>query len=166
MYYYYFPIAIGFSITRKDFYKSVVINNIGVTFLFSVIQSILMKLDVGIINSIERNPMVDFGIFNISTDNLIFIMFSLLILFLSITSMLNLLASLNYKFGFKLWIAIGVVFSLTTAFIGTPFWGFINKIFTWRIDTLQLIILGFTIIACNLTAYMVISNTNIKNKIG
>lgn len=166
MYYEYFPVAIGFSTTRKSFYKSVVINNIIVTSIFSVVQSILMKLDGKIISSMGRNPMVDFGIFNVSTDSLVFTIFSLLILFLSITSMLNLLASLNYKFGFKLWIAIGVVFSLTTAFIGTPFLGFINRIFTWRIDSLQLIILCITIIACNFIAYRVISNTNIKNKIG
>lgn len=166
MYYEYFPIAIGFSATRKNFYKSVIINNIGVAFIFSVIQSLLMKIDGGIINSMGKNPKVDFEIFNTSSDNLVFIILSLFILFLSITSMLNLLASLNYKFGFKLWIAIGAVISLTTAFVGTPFLGFVNRIFTWRIDTLQLIILGITIIVCNFIAYRVISNTNIKNKIG
>src|SRR5690606_26622795 len=71
MYYKHFPIAIGFSITRKDFYKSTVIFNILTAFAFAVVQSVLMKLEVKLIGLLTVSPKFDYGIFNTTSDNII-----------------------------------------------------------------------------------------------
>lgn len=165
MYYENFPVALAFSITRKDFYKSLIICNVLIAFIFALVQSILLKIDIKIINSIGRNPYLDFGIYNTSLDKLFYIIFSLFIVFAVLISILNLLAALNYRFGFKLWIVIGIVFFLSAAFIGASISMFFEELFTTRIDTLQLVILGVIMIFSYSIGYIIVTNTNIKNKI-
>jgi hypothetical protein len=165
MYYQSFPVALAFSITRKEFYKSLIIRNISTALIFALIQSALMKLDIYIVNKLGATAHIDFGIFNTSLDNIIYIMLSLFVAFLAFTSISNLLAALNYRFGFKLWIGIGLVFSLSTVFIGASFWNLFNELFTTRINTLQLVILGVIMIVCYSIGYIIVTNTNIKNKV-
>lgn len=163
-YYEDFPLALGFSITRKDFFKAFILDNIIVGLLFSIIQTILMKADIGMIIRLGLEPMVDFGFFNIASDSSIFIVISLFTLLLALTSIMNLIASLNYRFGYKFWITIGIIFSITSIFLGVAYFGFIEMIFAWRIDMTKLLVLGLTIIAMYFLSYLVVINTNIKSK--
>lgn len=163
-YYEDFPLAIGFSITRKDFFKAFILNNVVVALLFSIIQTILMKVDIGMIIKLGLEPMIDFGFFNITSDSFIYIVLSLFTLLLALTSIMNLIASLNYRYGYKFWIVIGIIFSITSIFLGVAYFGFIEWIFTWRIDLIKLLFLGLTIISMYFLSYLVVINTNIKNK--
>lgn len=166
MYYEYFPIAVSFSTTRRDFYKSVAIDNIIVSIVFALIQGILMKLDIIAIKALGFIPLTDFGIFNTQKDSLIFIILSLFVVFLFVVSIMNLLALLNYKIGLKLWIIVGLLVSLFVG-VGIGFvFGILDWIMTIRIDFRQLIILIIPIILCYLAGFMVVKNTNIKNRIG
>ena len=165
MYYQSFPVALAFSITRKEFYKALILRNISTALIFALIQSTLMKLDIYIVSKLGGSPSIDFGMFNTSSDSIIFIMISLLLAFLTFTSTTNLLAALNYRFGLKLWIGIGVVFSLSTVFIGASFWKLFNELFTTRINSLQLVKLGVIMVVCYSIGYIIVTNTNIKNKI-
>lgn len=165
MYYQNYRIALGFSITRKDFYKSLILRNISTALIFALIQSTLMKLDIYIVSKLGATPKVEYEIFNTSIDNIIFIMISLLLIFLTITSIFNLIVALNYKFGFKLWIFLGFVIFLTTSFMGPYIFEMFDGLFTTRISTLHLITLGGIMIFSYLLGYLIIINTNIKNKI-
>lgn len=166
MYYEYFPIAVSFSTTRRDFYKSVAIDNIIVSIVFALIQGILMKLDIIAIKALGFIPLTDFGIFNTQKDSLIFIILSLFVVFLFVVSIMNLLALLNYKIGWKLWIIVGIVVSLFVG-VGIGFiFGALDWIMTIRIDLRQLIILIIPVILCYAAGFMVVKNTNIKNRIG
>lgn len=164
MYYEYFPMAVGFSVTRKDFHKATVINNLFLILIFAIIQSLLMKVDPKIIEWIGRNPYVDFGIFNTLTDNLVYLIFSLFVTYISITSVFNLLAVLTYRIGYKFWIGVGIILSLLSRYIYKPIFDFINQIVSSKIEITQLFILGIIVISMYLLSYFVVINTNIKNK--
>lgn len=166
MYYEYFPIAVSFSATRKDFYKSTIIDNLLVTLVFAIVQGILMKVDILAIKALGFIPLTDFGIFNTANDNLILIILSLFTVFLFVTAIMNLLALLNYKIGWKLWIIVGIIVSLFAG-IGISFvFGVLDWIMTIRIDLRQLIVLIIPIILSYLVGFMLVKNTNIKNRIG
>lgn len=165
MYYEYFPIAIGFSITRKDFYKSALVDNIIVAFAFAAIQSVLMKLEVKLISAVSVSPKLDYGIFNITTDSIIFIIISLFIVSLTIISILNLIAALNYRYGAKFWIAVGIIFSLCTFFIGASVTGPLDMLLTTRLNYLHILIITATISIAYLIGLVIIKYTNVKNKI-
>lgn len=166
MYYEYFPVAISFSITRKDFYASTIIDNVCIALTFAAIQGILMKIDYFIIDLLGNNPKLEFGMFNNSTDNILFIIFSLFVCFLVFISITNLLATLNYKFGFKLWIILGVIFSLSMALIDVSLTGMLEKLFITRISGgIKIIIFMIITILCYSIGYMIISITNVKNKL-
>jgi len=162
MYYKYFPIALSFSVTRKDFYKSVIIDNLIVSFIFALVQSVLMKLDMQIIRGLGKNPMVDFGIFNLSEDNIIFMTASLFIAFITFISIINLLSSLNYKFGFKLWIVLGAIIILLSTILGLSSFTMFNNLLTTRIGGIQLIALVIVNLLSYSIGYLVVSNLNIK----
>lgn len=166
MYYEYFPIAVSFSTTRKDFYKSIIVDNLLVTLVFAIIQGILMKVDILAIKALGFIPLTDFGIFNTENDSLIFIILSLFAVFLFVASIMNLLALLNYKIGWKLWIIVGIVVSLFVGVGITFIFGVLDQIMTIRIDLIQLIVLMIPIILCYAAGFMVVKNTNIKNRIG
>lgn len=165
MYYEYFPVAINFSVTRKDFYLSAIVDNIFISLIFSVIQGILMKVDYIIINLLGNDPKVDFRIFNNATDNIFFIIFSLFVSFLVFISIINLLAAFNYKLGYKLWIIFGVIFVVAESFIDMYLIKLFENLFITRISGIKLIILMIIIIACYAIGYMIINITNVKNKL-
>jgi hypothetical protein len=165
MYYQCFPVAIGFSITRKDFYKSAIVNNITAAFVFAVIQGILMKLEVSLISTLSVNPKFDYGIFNTTKDSIVFIIISLFMVFLTLTSILNLVAALNYKYGVKFWIAVGLIFSFSMVFIGVSVIGLFEGLLITRLNYLQLFIIIVTMIITYLIGFVIIANTNVKNKV-
>ncbi len=167
MYYETFPIAISFSVTRKDFFKSLVMNNILVAFIFALIQGTLLKIDHIFVNAIGREPLIDFALFNTNTDSIIFIAFSLLVGFLVFVSVTNIIAALNYTFGFKIWIVFGIVFFFfTTNRIGMIIVNSIESLLITRIDLFQLLKLGIIITICYVLGYLLTIRTNIKNKVG
>lgn len=166
MYYEYFPVAISFSVTRKDFYMSAIFDNVCVSLIFAAIQGILMKIDYYVIDLLGNNPKLNFGMFNNATDNIFFIIFSLFVCFLVFISIINLLAALNYKLGFKLWIILGVIFSLSTVFIGASLSGMFEHLFITRISGgIKFIIFMAIATACYSIGYLIISITNVKNKL-
>jgi len=169
MYYQSLPIALSFSVTRKEFYKSVIIDNVLNVFIFALIQSILMKIDLYILNFLGDNPKLDYGIFDTGADNILYMIFALCVCFLAFISLANLLGALNYRFGYKLWIFLwiffGLIFSLSTTFVGTYIWAMFDTLFTTRIGVLQLIKLGIIILTNYSIGYIIVSNINIKNKV-
>lgn len=162
-----FPISISFSTTRRDYYKSVILSNITVAISFALILTILLKVDPLIIRAIGRIPMMDFGIFNTSIDSIIYIIFSLVLSFSTVQSIINLVVVLSYKFGYKIWVCFGVGVFILTAIFGnkSSLWSMFDELFTTRVSTLHLITLGGIIISSYLLGYVIIINTNIKNKI-
>ena len=165
MYYEYFPIAISFSVTRKDFYLSTIIDNVAAAFAFAVIQSILMKIDSFIITKLGQNPKIDFGIFNISTDSILFIIVSLFVCFMAFTSIMNLLAALNYKFGYKMWIILGPLL-LITLISGSPATVHINEQLVAAINgNMKYLLFIFIAIISQIITYFITIKTNVKNKL-
>ena len=150
----------------KDFYKSIIVDNLLVTLVFAIIQGILTKVDILAIKALGFIPLTDFGIFNTENDSLIFIILSLFAVFLFVTAIMNLLAVSNYKIGWKLWIIVGIVVSLFVGVGITFIFGVLDKIMTIRIDLRQLTLLIIPIILSYLAGFMVLKNTNIKNRIG
>ncbi|WMM24971.1 hypothetical protein RBU61_18900 [Tissierella sp. MB52-C2] len=113
MYYEDFALALSFGATRKDFYKSAIVNNILVALIFGIIQGGLHLIEKYFFKVSGYKLMTEFGIFNIATDNILFIILSLSVFFLALFSISNLLGVLQYRFGYKLWIGVGVM-----AFLG------------------------------------------------
>ncbi|WIV12443.1 hypothetical protein [Proteiniborus sp. MB09-C3] len=169
IYYETFPIAISFSVTRKDFFKSIIANSLPVVFLFSLIQGVLMKIDPILVKAIDRNPMLEFTMFNVNTDNIIFIVFSLFICYLTFASAMNMLAALNYKFGYKIWIVFGIVFSFFMFsrkgnIIGNTIVDFLGRILSARIDLPRLLTFSIIIVICYALGYFLTINTSIRGK--
>lgn len=102
-----FPLSITLGMTRKNYFLSFLGDNIFISFLFAIIQGILLKIDPIIVKYIGRSPIYDFKYFNTSTDNIFYIIFIIFIIFLGIISFWSLIASLNYKFGYIIWIIFG-----------------------------------------------------------
>lgn len=111
-----FPLSLSLGMTRKDYFTSFLISDVSIAFVFATIQAFLLKIDPFFIEMIGREPLYDFINFNTKTDNVFYIIFSLFILFLSFISFWNLLSSLNYRFGYRIWIfifVINVLFTIT-----------------------------------------------------
>lgn len=173
IYYEELPIVIGFSGTRKNFFLSLIFNNIVMAAIFSIIQTILLKIDIGLIRSLGQKPYVDFMIFNTEVDNPIFIALTIFLMSICALGFINLLASLNYRFGYKIWIIFAIFFILLVvvmpATIGMKtfdliFLLVINLFFT-RIDLVQFFILLITIIATYGLSMLVIKDINIKSRL-
>jgi hypothetical protein len=113
MYYEDFALALSFGVTRKDFYKSAIVNNILVALISGTIQGGLHLIEKNFFEIPGHKLMTEFGIFNTATDNILFVVLSLSVLFLTLLSISNLLGVLQYRFGYKLWIGVGIV-----AFLG------------------------------------------------
>lgn len=169
MYYERFPITLSFNITRRDFYKSLVVDNIFVAFIFTIIQSILLKIDPVLVRLIGRRPLYDFTVFNTKIDNIFFIMFSIFIGILTIISIWNLIALLNYKFGGKIWIIFiilnGIISKKLSGLGGSKTYS-IGEILDSRVDLYQFLKLGTIIGICYALIYIIIKRTNIKHKVG
>lgn len=166
MYYKQFPLALNFSVTRKDFFKSMVINNMVFSFIFAVIQSVLLKLDPLIVKATGSTPIYDLKVFNLEFDSLIFLIISLFLAFITFITLWNLMAALNYKLGPILWIGIGVISFISTLFIGFNIFDLIfpGKWLNSRLDIIQfIIILGINFVMY-IIIYFTLINTNAKSK--
>lgn len=168
MYHEDFALALSFGVTRKDFYKSVLVNNIFVVFSFAIIQTTLQMIEKFAVRFFDYNLMVEFGLFNTSTDNVFYIIFSLSMIFLTFVSITNLLGVLQYRFGYKFWLGFGVVVFLgsnNNMFFIKAMGGF-SHIYKWtwsNFNNLTLFLLGFIIVIISYAlGYIFIRKTNIK----
>ena len=75
------------------------------------------------------------------------------------------MASANYKFGYKMWIVLAIVFLIIMPRFGFEISDFIYNLFTKRLNLQQfLILLVSSIISYGLT-YLFIKDVNIKSKL-
>ncbi len=166
LYYKRLPICLSFSTVRKDFFKSIILNNILIALIFAVIQSILMKIDPIFTKFAGLIPLYDLEILNIQTDSIIFIMTYFFIAFLLFITIWNLIAALNYKFGPKLWIGL-LILSMGSSLIQKMSLFDLILPGNWlniRLDSLQFTIFSTITILLYIGIYFVTMNTNIKNK--
>lgn len=163
-FYEYFPVALSFSTTRKDFYKSAIVYDFIAVALFSLIQGILMKADAHIVKSLGAKPKVDFSIFSSQGDSLLYIVFSLFICFIVFVSIMNLLGALNYKIGYKLWIGMSAIVALYSITGCTFLNNLYEVLFATRLGLAQLSTSLLITAACYTASYLIISRTNVKNK--
>lgn len=115
VYYENFSLAGGFGITRKNFYLHVVLINIIIVAISAVFQITLLKIDTMVLSNLGYEPLVDFGLFNMNDPiilNILLLGFS----FLVFTSLTNLIGVLQYRFGAKFWIGLGIFILLMTLF--------------------------------------------------
>lgn len=177
MYYEDFALALSFGVTRKDFYKSAIVNNMLVAIISGIIQGGLHLIEKSLFKVSGYKLMTEFGIFNTATDNILFIILSLSVSFLALLSISNLLGVLQYRFGYKLWIGLGVVLLVVMNSVGLGFltnstemitkihqWGYLMftglySIFdVWSIFIIEI----FISIICYFIGYFFILKANIK----
>lgn len=165
MYHEDFALALSFGVTRKDYYKSVIIDNMLAVSSFAVIQTVLLIIDKYIIKLLGYNPMVEFVSFNTSTDSILFIVFTLALLFLTFASLTNLLGVLQYRFGYKFWIGFGITFFIAANFF-SKLTEMFSGIYLWlrtTFDSSAILILElFIIIICYTLGYFLIKKANVK----
>lgn len=167
MYYESFSLVGRFGVTRKNFYLNVVANNIIIVLISSIIQLVLLKIDNYVISMIGYEPMVDFGVFN-TNDSIVLNLVKLSFIFLIFASTMNLLGILQYRFGCKLWIGVGIftVFtSLTINPIGRLVGGFANLFIDGNLvmSNQELIGIGIlTILFAYTVEFLLIRRMNIK----
>lgn len=159
------PLSLSLSMTRKDYFFSFLIDNVLIAFVFASIQGILLKIDPFFIKLIGKNPFYDYGLFNVKTDNVFFIISILFIAFLGFMSFWNLIASLNYKFGYKMWLVfLGIIIIqlfLNLSFINNGISN-IGEMFMTKLGFLEtLIVLSGMLILYTLD-FLVIKRTNVK----
>jgi hypothetical protein len=167
LYYKNFSIALSFSVIRKEFFISMIANNVIVAFVFAVIQSILMKVDPMLVRFVGRTPIYDFKAFNIQTDSVIFIILYLFIAFMLYITIWNLIAVLNYKYGPKFWIALVTIALLPQFIIKTNLLSDFILPGDWlnlRITPLLFTVFSIITILIYTVIYFIIQNTNVKNK--
>ena len=163
-----FPLAISLSMSRKDYFLSFLIDNIFISFVFSIIQGVLLKIDPFFIKLVGRIPLYDFLYFNTKTDNLFYIVFILFISFLAFISLWNLISSINYKFGYKIWLAFlgfNILISIFNLDSITKIFEPISQSFEFRLGILQILLLITTTVAFYILNYFVVNRTDIKKKI-
>lgn len=165
-----FPLAISLSMTRKDYFLSFLVDNIFITFTLAAIQGLLLKIDPMIVEFVGRNPLYNFAYFNIQTDNIFYIIFILFIIFLGFTSFWNLVASINYKLGYKMWIVLIAANIILTSisfkigFIDNIF-NLIGNILNPRLGSFQILIILVAITIFYILNYLIVIRTDIKKKL-
>nr|WP_300002412.1 FtsX-like permease family protein [Tissierella sp.] len=162
-----FPLALSLGMTRRDYFLSFLMDNIFMAFMMAGIQGLLLKIDPILMELVGKEALYEFVNFNLKTDNVLYIILTLFILFLIVISSFNLLASLNYKFGSKLWIVIVAFNILVTAFRINIF----DKIFEWigritvtRFGLFEIVAILGSIALIYALNYFVTIKTNIKEK--
>lgn len=166
-----FPLSQSLSMTRKNYFISFLIDNLLISFIFAGIQGLLLKVDPYIVKSAGGEPLYDFINFNLKTDNILFIIFTLFILFLACISFFNLLASLNYKFGYKLWIVLvgaNIILSILNIRILGEFTNgiskFIERFLVGRLGLVEVFLILGTVALFYIFNYFITVNTDIKKK--
>jgi len=172
IYYEDFPIAICLSVTRKDYYKSMVLHNVIVAFVISLFQGVLFKIEPYPIRAAGINPLQDFIVLNTETDSLIYIVLIMFVAFLVYMSFWNLVAALNYKFGYRFWIVVVALFIFMIRFNFLGFLlDFLDTMFSsrWIEHNLNLflgIFFGIGAVICYVLSYFVTLKTNVKHRAG
>lgn len=160
-----FALALSFGVTRGGFYKSVIVNNFLIATIFAIVQGLLQFFDKYIVESLGKKPLVEFGLFNTVDDSMLIIILSLFMLYLTIVSITNLIGILQYRFGYKFWIGLGIFIFIVGNFFAKTVLGFFNIfILLWtKWDNLAIFILEILIIiTCYTIGYQFIKKANIK----
>lgn len=164
-----FSLALSFGATRKDYYKSTVICNFLVVLLFASVQSILQIVDKHLVASLGLRPMTEFGIFNTSRDNILYILLVFTFLFFTLNSITNLLGVFQYRFGYKFWIGLGILIFGGQIFFGNLILNLLLGIRDMYISLLSIFkgstifIAGILIIVVSyLLGYFLLRKANIK----
>ncbi len=114
----------------------------------ATIGGLLLKIDRFIINAIGREPLVDFRFFNTVDDNILFIILSLFIGFLTLLSLVNIFGTLLYILGAaKFWtggvsvlvILMSILVSVNNFLIFRNIGNSIRQIFLTRITPINII---------------------------
>ncbi|MDO5707616.1 MAG: hypothetical protein Q4P31_03175 [Andreesenia angusta] len=161
-------IAINYSLTRKNFYKSMIINSIIISLIFSIVQGMLFKAEPLILSVFEKNSRDNFILFNSWTDNLIVIIGILFVMIFTFISLLNLIVSLNNKFGFKIWlIFVGIILILILVNKGlnisfSPIMKSIESMMNISNRGYNLIAMGVVILISNLINYFTINSIKLE----
>ena len=161
-------IVINYSLTRKNFYKSMIINSCIVSVIFAIVQGILFKVEPLIIAAFEKNSRDNFIFFNTWTDNVFVIIGMLFVMMISFISLINLIVALNHKFGFKVWlIFVGVILILVLVNKGLrisfePLVKAINSMVSLDMRLYNLIIMGVVFLVSNLINYFVINSVKLE----
>ena len=171
MYYESFPIAISFSITRKNFYKSIILNNISIALIIALFQGISFKIEPYIIRNIGMVPIQNFAMFNTETDSLFYIVLMMFLIFLVFVSLWNPVAVLNYKFGYKLWIVLVSIFIIGFLILGFNIFYLLSEIFSaswlnYKTNLFSIMSLVLSSVICYVISYFVILKTNVKHRAG
>lgn len=160
-----FPLAISLSMTRKEYFLSFLVDNILIAFVCATIQGILLKIDPFFVKLINRTPLYDFKYFNTITDNILYIIFILFISFLSFTAFWNLFSSINYKFGYKVWLILigtNILLSIINInFIGSIL-NSIGNILAPRLGVFQILVILSSTVAFYMLNYIVVIRTDVK----
>lgn len=109
MYYEDLAMALSSGVTRKVFYKGAVVSNLIVVTLFAIIQTALLFIEKFTAKFLGYSLLVEFGIFNTSTDSFLFVLMVLFMLFLTFAAVTNLMGILQFRWGYKFWIGFGIV---------------------------------------------------------
>jgi hypothetical protein len=150
MYYESFPTALGFSATRKDFYIGAVAHNLVLCFAMAVIEGILLKMDRIFIKAIGELPLDTFLMLDLEHNNTLYVISVLFIMFILCAAAFNLLGTILYKFGYKVWfifLAVAMVLGNTVAdyakYISIYFFEFNNIVtFSAKFITMSAILYG------------------------
>lgn len=163
-----FPLAVSLSMTRKDYFLSFLVDNVLIAFVFAIIQGVLLKIDPMFVKLIGRNPLYDFGYFNTSTDNIFYIIFILFIMFLGFSCFWNIVASINYKFGYKIWLIFWGA-NILISFIKVDFLYFIIKpiweIIDPRLGVSQILTILAIVTVLYGFNYFIVIRTDVKKKL-
>lgn len=162
------PVSISYSLTRSNFFKSMIVNSIIASTIFSIVQGILFKVEPILIDYIGKKSINDFILFNTNSDNLFTIIGILFLVTITFISILNFLVSLNYKFGFKVWLLLAgiiIILALIKIGLGISFENlFINlrSLFNKNTKITNFILAGIIFLLFNFLNYLIIKKTNIK----
>ena len=163
-----FPLAICLSMSRTQYFLSFLLDNAFVALVFASIQAILLKIDPYFIKIIGKPPLYEYFFFNTKTDNLFYIIFTLFIIFLTFISFWNLIASLNYKFGYKMWLVLigsNLLLSIFNIDIIYKFMEYLGSVYNIPLTSSNILSLIATSALLYVLNYLIIMQTNIKKSI-
>lgn len=154
-----FALALSLGVTRGGFYQSVIINNLLVVSIFAMIQGILQFFDKYLIELLGKQPLLEFGLFNIEKDSILIIILALFMFYLTIASISNLIGVLQYRFGYKFWIGFGLTALIVRI---EPANIFMELSARWGNNMVIFLLEIIIIIICYTIGYLFIKKANIK----
>ncbi len=103
-------LSISFSISRVDFIKTIILENILIASIISVFQFLLFKIEPFLIMGNKYAERYDFGYFNLQEDSFLYIIFTFFILLLFAKLLIDFVLSLNFKYGAIIWVIFIILF--------------------------------------------------------